>query len=208
MRKPIGERIVHQHSDWLRIEYDGVFWTIIPSAIVFTLGTFFNTDIDADQTRITNVKNILKPLSFVSLKYPTYKEIASKLSSFAQPMKPPRGWNHPSHLNITATEVKRMITDCLKTKKYLTVGRNIAQIYFVVNTFLKRQPISAESKWILIIGSDRRNWFSSYMSTSADEEMLEHRTIIPSEGKKKEEKEETLEKRLYERLKDRLKGDK
>lgn len=203
-RKPISERIVHSCDDWLRIRHNGRRITIQPSAIIFNLGIFHNIEVTPDQSTIDNVKTMLKPLSFVSLKYSSFKKLAHRLSTFAQPTTPQK-WRHPKHLKITGKEVEWLIRDCLERGQYLTIGQNIFQIYFVVNSFLERKPISEDSEWIIILGKDRRGWFSEYMKTSAQEEMLKHRSIIPSQGYKKEEKEKGMEERLFEKLKKRLK---
>jgi len=169
-------KIFLQQSSWLRTKDEkGKVWTVENYAILFTLGQHEVYTIDEEQTQTTNTKLLFQPSGFVSARYPTYKEIARRLSNWTQPiLQKGTKYPHPKTVKISAEQVEQEVKRCLKLGKYLRLGKNIVRLFWVIDTFLNRQPISDVSCWITIVGGVKDGWFKSYMITSSQDEMTSH----------------------------------
>lgn len=170
----------------------GVKWTVRNHAYVFHIGRYYVFHTDEEQNEHTRWKDVIEPLTIIKCRGDC--ELVAKRLNHQVIVQ--RG-----RCDITAEQVETKIRKALDNGAYRREGKRLVTLFWVVDTFLNREPISEKSQWITLSNSNIKD----YMQDSSEKLMKSHIKFTEPYPEDLEEMKQEIEKSLYEKLKDRLK---
>lgn len=186
---------------WLRIkDSKGRMFTVQNFGYRFTSSKHSVFDYGEDQTLTTHYSFTIEPASIISI-YGDAQNVSLLLSRMVHGnlwdsnAENPRMFQLGS-LAISPAQVKTEAKRCLDVGSYRREGKRVISLFWCIDTFLKREKLNKDSKWITVVmgGKDNAS-LKPYMKDTSEKLMHKHlRSVFDSreEEMKKELKEEIL----------------
>ena len=186
---------------WLHIKNDkGQMFTVQNFGYRFTSSKYPVFNYGEDQVLTTHWNFTIEPASIISI-HGDAENVALLLSR----MQHGNLWDafaenpHMFQLGsvkITAQQVKEETKRCLATGAYRKEGKRVISLFWVVDTFLEREKLNENSKWITVVMAGKDNAsLKPYMKDSSEKLMHKHLRSVFDEREaelKQELKEEIL----------------
>jgi len=202
---------------WCRIkDSSGKAYTVQNFGYIFTWGQYFVTDTDSERITHTRYDAPLQTLTILKI-FGNPKTVSYRLSNLTQPILDSKKkaifkkfWKNYSddirtQCKITESEVKETIIKALDSGSCRREGRRLVSLFWVVDSFLDRKPITIKpikSRWVTLPNANIRD----YLKESSETLMKKHiKFQEPFLAEVKEEMKTEIEKSLLEKLKDRIK---
>jgi len=162
---------------------------------------------DEDQTVTTNWNVIITPAGIISI-YGDAENVALLLSRMAHGnlwdsfAKNPTMFQLGS-VKITAEQVLKEVKRCLGSGAYRREGKRVISLFWVVDTFLEREKLNENSRWITVVMGKSGADLKPYMKDTSEKLMLKHlRSVLDSrEAELKQELKEEILKELAKKQK-------